>query len=81
MSIGSPFHPVFGMRKMKLTDKYRLDWLQEHEAHLVSHRERSAMGGFFIYWRVIKRRKSISGHPLGSPRAAIDEAIKNFPKK
>ncbi len=58
-----------------ITDKDRLDWLERHEAHLVSHREKNFEGGYCIFWNVVKRRKSISGHPLGSPRTAIDAAI------
>ncbi len=57
-------------------DVERLDWLEQHEARLVSHRERSN-DEYTIWWCVTDRsgKKSISGHPLGNPRAAIDAAI------
>jgi hypothetical protein len=53
----------------------RLKWLAEHEADLITHRQKSADGGWWIWWNVVKRGRSISGHPLGSPEAAIDAAI------
>jgi hypothetical protein len=56
------------------TDTERLDWLADHEANLRSHREKLG-GGYSIWWAVVKRQKSISGHPLASPRAAIDAAM------
>jgi hypothetical protein len=52
----------------------RLEWLAENEASLMTHREMMAEG-YAIYWTVVKRGKSISGHPLGSPQAAIDFAM------
>lgn len=57
-----------------ITDTNRLDWLERHEANLVSHREKMSEG-YSIWWNVVKLNKSLSGHPLGSPRAAIDFAI------
>jgi hypothetical protein len=57
-------------------DAGRLDWLHDNEAALESHRERfGADGGWTIWWNVVKCGKSISGHPLGDPRAAIDAAM------
>ncbi len=58
-----------------ITDTDRLDWLERHEAKLITHREKNSDDGYWIFWNVVKRGKSISGHPLGSPRAAIDAAI------
>lgn len=58
---------------MKTTDKQRLDWLEKKEADLVCHREKCS-DGYTIWWNVLKRCRSISGHPFGSPRAAIDAA-------
>ena len=60
---------------MTYTDTERLDWLARNEAHLLTHREKSWYGDWWIYWTVVKRKRSISGHPLGSPREAIDAAI------
>jgi hypothetical protein len=57
------------------TDEERLNWLEDHEANLVTHREK-CFEGYSIWWNVVKRRRSLSGHPQGSPRAAIDEAMK-----
>lgn len=56
------------------TDGERLDWLASHEVNLLTHREKLGCG-YSIWWTVVKRQKSISGHPLGSPRAAIDAAM------
>jgi len=56
------------------TDADRFEWLETREAHLITHRERTS-DGYTIWWNVVKRRKSISGHPLGSPQAAIDAAM------
>ena len=58
-----------------LTDTERIDWLETNEAHLVTHREKMGDGRYGIWWNVVRKKKSISGHPLGSPRAAIDSAI------
>jgi hypothetical protein len=60
---------------MPRTDTERLDWLAAKEANLRTHREKFGRGGYTIWWTVVKRQKSISGHPLGSPRAAIDFAM------
>lgn len=58
-------------------DRHLLDWVEENEAHLVSHREQFGAdeGEYTIWWQVVKNRESISGHPLGSVRAAIMAAI------
>jgi len=58
----------------EVEDAKRLDWLSSHEANLVSHREMLGEG-YGIWWNVVKRNKSLSGHPLGSVRDAIDAAI------
>ena len=58
-----------------------LDWLEANEAHPVSHRERfGGDGGWTIWWNVVERGKSISGHPVGNAREAIREAMKRHKK-
>lgn len=52
-----------------------LAWLADKEADLVTHREPFGDGGYSIWWNVMKGGKSISGHPLGSPQAAIEYAM------
>ena len=61
-------------------DTKRLDWLENNEAHLVSHREKLG-DGYGIWWNVVKRGKSLSGHPLGRVRDAIDAAIARVKKE
>lgn len=61
-------------------DTARLNWLEAREASLVTHREAIDEGEFAIWWTVAGevrkiRANSISGHPLGSARAAIDAAM------
>lgn len=63
-------------------DAARLDWLRDNEFDLVTRREDIDEDEYRILWFVIDPRKttrrhlhSISGHPLGSPREAIDAAI------
>lgn len=61
-------------------DSARLDWLDANEADLVTHREsENAAGEYSIWWNVAKRGESISGHPLGYAREAIDAAMKAHP--
>lgn len=59
-------------------DAERLDWLENNEAVLASHREEIDEGEYAIFWQVADRlrKKSLSGHPLGSPRDALDAARK-----
>jgi len=57
------------------SDTQMLNWLGDNEAHLVSHREKIS-DGYNIWWRVVKRNRSLSGNPLGSPRRAIEAAMK-----
>lgn len=57
-------------------DAARLDWLEANEAQLLSHREQSGDGGFFIMWQVGKNEMSLSGRPLACPREAIDAALR-----
>ena len=64
----------------EITDTDRLDWLERHEANLVTHREQMSEG-CLIWWNVAKRNKSLSGHPLGSCREAIDFAIEQSGEK
>ena len=52
-------------------DTARLGWVESIEAHVVTHREMWG-GEWAIWWRVIRGNRSISGHPQGSIRAAID---------
>lgn len=63
-------------------DAARLDWLRDNEFDLVTRREDIDEDEYRILWFVIDPRKttrrhlhSISGHPVGSPREAIDAAI------
>jgi hypothetical protein len=56
-------------------DTERLDFLETKEAALISHREKFGDGQFSIWWNVVKRGKSLSGHPLGHARDAIDAAL------
>lgn len=61
-------------------DADRLNFLESREASLVTHREENDEGEFAIWWTVsgeVRKIKanSISGHPLGSVRAAIDAAM------
>ncbi|MBQ3302539.1 MAG: hypothetical protein IJI03_12270 [Rudaea sp.] len=60
-------------------DAERLTWLEENEAHLVSHRESFGVDDpecqYSIWWNVVRDGDSISGHPLGSLREAIDAAV------
>ena len=58
-----------------MTDTERLEWLAANEANLITHRENNSEGGWWVWWNVVKRGRSISGHPLGSPQAAIDAAV------
>lgn len=55
-------------------ERRRLEWLAKKEARLTTHRERSG-DRWLIWWNVVKRNRSLSGHPLGSPAAAIDAAM------
>lgn len=59
-----------------MSDRERLDWLERNKADLIVHRNKSGEGDHCVSWDVVKSGKSISGHPLGSHRAAIDAAIK-----
>ena len=55
-------------------DTARLDWLSQNECAVGSHREK-ADDGWTIWWTVYIRARSLSGHPLPNPRAAIDAAM------
>lgn len=58
------------------TDAERFAFLESEEASLLPHREWAhGKSVWHVWWAVVKRRRSISGHPLGSPREAIDAAI------
>lgn len=58
-------------------DAERLDWLDSHEYDVVCHVETWCCeeGEYSIWWNVTDGEKSISGHPMGSARDAIDAAI------
>lgn len=64
----------------KHKDTRRLNWLEENDAHLISYHETWCVDDpeceYAIFWRVVKDNVSLSGHPLGSARAAIDAAMK-----
>src|SRR5690606_12994426 len=62
-------------------DTKRLDWLLANEYDLVARREDMGEDECAIWWFVTDSRRStklhlhsVSGHPLGSPREAIDAA-------
>jgi hypothetical protein len=61
-------------------DAGRLDWLEANEMSLVTHREGDGEDGYTIWWSVVRVKKcrgdSVSGHPLGDLRFAIDAARK-----
>lgn len=58
-------------------DAERLDWLDSHEYDVVCHVETWCCeeGEYSIWWNVTDGEKSISGHPMGSARDAIDAAL------
>ncbi len=56
-------------------DTKRFRWLEDNEADLITRRE-AHDEEYFVLWWVAKDGQSISGHPLGSPRDAIDYAMK-----
>ena len=67
-------------------DVERLDWLAANEYDLSTRREDMGEDEYAILWFVVDSRKStkrhlhtVSGHPLGSPREAIDAAMKAAP--
>jgi|SRR6478752_3312933 len=62
--------------------KEQLDWLVANEYDLCTRRELINEDEYAIWWFVVDSRKStnehlhtVSGHPLGSPREAIDAAM------
>lgn len=56
-------------------DKARLDWLEKHHLTLAAMKERWSEE-IMLWWQVADGERSLSGHPLSSPRAAIDAARK-----
>lgn len=62
------------MQAKATDDTKRLDFIDENEISLVSHREQVGDGEYSIWWTACKDEKSISGHPLGYVRDAIDAA-------
>jgi hypothetical protein len=62
--------------------KAELDWLVANEFDLCTRREDIGEDEYAIWWFIVDSRKStkkylhtVSGHPLGSPRAAIEAAM------
>jgi hypothetical protein len=58
------------------SDTERFAWLASNEYDLVTHHESHGDDEYTIWWNVTKAgNRSVSGHPLGSPQAAIDAAM------
>jgi hypothetical protein len=55
-------------------DKYRMDWLVEHEGSLIAYRERGEDGVVRTLWQVVIKGRAASALPSTSPRGAIDAA-------
>lgn len=75
----SPKKPAASRRCAEATgsvsDTARLDWLIENDASLTATEERVGCLETVLWWKVTKDRSSLSGHPLGDARAAIDAAM------
>lgn len=56
-------------------DSAMLDWLESKHFSLSAIKEPCGDDQFALWWQVTQGRKSISGHPLASPREAIRAAI------
>jgi len=56
-------------------DSAMLDWLEREHFSLSAIKEPCGDDQFALWWQVTQGRKSISGHPLASPREAIRAAI------
>ena len=55
-----------------LDDRDRLEWLEQSRVKCIPHREKWSEG-WLLFWTLVRRGKAM-GHPLGSLRAAIDDA-------
>jgi hypothetical protein len=79
----SPFGRLRRIGPQLLADKRRLDWLEKHNATLAATKERWSEE-VVLWWQVVDGKHSLSGHPLSSPREAIDAAMRgpnaNLPK-
>jgi hypothetical protein len=65
-------------RRVRPFDSRALDWLSKHSLSLTCSIEVWDDHVSVIWWRVTKGNMSISGHPLGTPRAAIKAAMRNL---
>lgn len=63
-------------------DTERLDWLETTRLRAVPFSERSNLdeGMEYLWWQIVDGKKSISGHPLGTLREAIDAARQSLTK-
>lgn len=65
------------LRKAGAKDKERIDWLEANETNLSFQREYSDYhpSEYTLWWQVMRGSVSVSGHPVGCLREAIDIAI------
>jgi hypothetical protein len=59
-----------------VSDSDRLDWLAKNHASLSAIKEPWDEGVTALWWQVTQGKKSLSGHVLSDPRAAIDAAMR-----
>lgn len=57
-----------------ITDTDRLNWLEKQHLTLAAVKERWSEE-IVLWWQVVDGKRSLSGHPLASPREAIDAAM------
>lgn len=62
------------------SDSEMLDWLEAQHFSLHASREPAGDDEITLWWQVVDRKKSISGHPLGNARDAIRAAMKEAKK-
>lgn len=67
--------PVAVVPAEQAEDSAMLDWLEREHFSLSAIKEPCGDDQFALWWQVTQGRKSISGHPLASPREAIRAAI------
>ena len=67
--------PVAVVPAEQAEDSVMLDWLEREHFSLSAIKEPCGDDQFALWWQVTQGRKSISGHPLASPREAIRAAI------
>lgn len=72
--VGLPKQPVEPLEAHP--DTQRLDWMESARLKAVPFSEQSQLdeGMHYLWWQIVDGRKSVSGHPLGSLREAIDAA-------